>query len=133
MKKALSKSDMFKIKQAEKTLRMTDEEVESDVNGGIGLTKKEAREILKSFGKIILVAVMFLAFSTNGNAGNVQRSRWEGIAIGVGAAVLGSIVLNEVKKKHKEAEKQVKKRVWNPGHYISGRWVEGRWIFITEK
>ena len=87
-------------------------------------------------------------------AGNVQRNRWEGVAIGIGAAILGKVIFDHVQQhrppsrmvygKHRYPEPDyyprpkpfghwetrrvwvspVYKRVWNPGHYNR----RGRWV-----
>ena len=87
-------------------------------------------------------------------AGNVQRNRWEGVAIGLGAAVLGGILFNHYQSSrqtpdvydhppvyrergyrrparysgHWETRKvwvpPRYKKVWNPGHYSR----KGRWV-----
>ena len=45
---------------------------------------------------IVLIALIFcLSFmKSSAWAGNVQRNRWEGVAIGVGAAILGTTLIN---------------------------------------
>ncbi len=89
-------------------------------------------------------------------AGNTQRDRWEGIAIGLGAAILGSALFNnpgDTKVYHAPdyyrpyrrpirghwEERRVYipptyTRVWNPGHYNRrGKWKNGRWIEIQNQ
>ncbi|MCJ8502281.1 hypothetical protein [Desulfatitalea alkaliphila] len=89
-------------------------------------------------------------------AGSPQSHRWEGVAIGIGAAIIGSAILKahqqppvvvapyrpaavyapgppprsrghwEVRKEWVPAQVE---KVWNPGHYDrKGRWVAGHWI-----
>lgn len=113
---------------------------------------------------IILVSVLSVVIISNSAwAGSVQHNRWEGVAIGIGAAILGSAIFNQYKnspsyktepcpdvvrpqfppayparKGHWEVRKEwtppTYKEVWNPGHYDrSGRWVEGHWIEIVDK
>ena len=87
-------------------------------------------------------------------AGNVQRNRWEGVAIGIGAALLGSAIYNHRLSNRTEREvvyhsppysrhkphyrhrpggywelrkewiPPTHKEVWNPGHYNR----QGRWV-----
>ena len=86
-------------------------------------------------------------------AGARQHHRWEGVAIGLGAAVLGSALLAPfVQAQPARVEvyhapppaghwemRQVWvaprfERVWNPGHY--GRrhsWVPGHWIEVQRE
>ena len=105
---------------------------------------------------IVLISIILggCLFSPSGWAGNVQRNRWEGVAIGIGAAVLGHTLFNnyfhrqpapEVVYRHPSPRRykhhhhrrarghwEIRKkwipptyeRVWNPGHYNRG----GRWI-----
>ena len=43
----------------------------------------------------VIVATLCCFFAANSVwAGNVQRNRWEGVAIGIGAAILGSALIN---------------------------------------
>ena len=106
----------------------------------------------------IVLGLMILV--PQAHAGNKQRSRWEGVAIGLGAAVLGSALLGHYNRPkpapapayvpppeptyryshrrhrgHWEIRKTwvapVYERVWNPGHYNrKGRWVKGGYIRI---
>lgn len=92
-------------------------------------------------------------------AGSKQRHRWEGVAIGVGAAILGHAIYQAHKEaprprvvyanpkparhlsppKHRQGHWEWQKTwvaptyesVWNPGHYDRrGRWVQGHWIEV---
>ena len=110
---------------------------------------------------IILLTAMifFLTFFTNPVfAGSKQHYRWEGVAIGLGAAILGSALINSSQSSY-EPERvtivehktyyrpdppryqryceprrvwvpPVYDRVWNPGHYEYGRFVSGKYIII---
>jgi len=102
-----------------------------------------------------IVTVVFVSIAANSAwAGNVQRNRWEGVAIGVGAVVLGKVLWDQYTHPRPEPavvypEPQRRrprnhyrprpsghweirrvwvpmkhKKVWNPGHY--GR--RGRWV-----
>lgn len=110
---------------------------------------------IKNSSIILLAAVLSLCLAAPPAwAGNVQRNRWEGVAIGIGAAVLGHALFNnhfnrrpepEVvyrhppHRRHKPYEGrkargywEIRKkwvpptfeRVWNPGHYNP----RGHWI-----
>lgn len=110
---------------------------------------------------IILIAAVLgitMAFSS-ALAGNKQRHRWEGVAIGVGAAILGHAIYQAHKVESQPQGVYVQNRtafhrhghqrrhghwewqktwvppcydkVWNPGHYNRrGHWVPGHWITI---
>ncbi|MFC1532058.1 hypothetical protein ACFL7M_01650 [Thermodesulfobacteriota bacterium] len=115
---------------------------------------------------LILISVPILSLMLLVNpvfAGNTQRHRWEGVAIGIGAAILGSTVYHYSKhhsnhrpvthhgtvrdhspRRHhrhwghwevrKERVPPTYKRVWNPGHYNRrGEWISGHWIEIMDK
>jgi hypothetical protein len=96
-------------------------------------------------------------------AGSKQRHRWEGVAIGVGAAILGHAVYQAHKTVPKPQrvcvnnERGANQRhrpgyrhghwewqrvwvppsfetVWNPGHYDrKGRWQKGDWIQVQRE
>lgn len=86
-------------------------------------------------------------------AGGKHRYRWEGIAIGIGAAMIGHALIQHHRHYHPppvvvykpsppprySGHWEVRKiwipptyeRVWNPGHYNRrGRWIPGQWIKI---
>ena len=89
-------------------------------------------------------------------AGSKQRHRWQGVAIGVGAAILGNAIYQSCKEDnpyrqvivvndppgprrhgHWEVTKiwvaPVSEKVWNSGHYdYYHRWVAGRWMTIEK-
>ena len=108
---------------------------------------------------IIATAVIFFLSLAAGPAlaGSKERHRWEGVAIGVGAAILGSAIINSyqpervrVIERHtyhhpgppryipESCEPQqvwitpTYERVWNPGHYEYGKWVPGQYIMIEK-
>ncbi len=118
----------------------------------------------KHFFTISIALILSLSLAASSAwAGNVQRNRWEGIAIGLGAALLGSAIYNhhianraerEVvyvsphrHQKHynrhrpsgyweirKEWIPPTYEEVWNPGHYNRrGRWVEGHWMEVEKE
>jgi hypothetical protein len=93
-------------------------------------------------------------------AGGKQRHRWEGVAIGVGAAILGHAIYQSHKAdrapqvvyvepkpvqgyhhgpRHRYGHWEWQKtwvaptyeKIWNPGHYNrKGRWVPGHWMEV---
>lgn len=93
-------------------------------------------------------------------AGDKQRYRWEGVAIGLGAAILGHALYNNYSANsypehvtvidrdcdsdhsyppprysgHWEVRRvwvpAMREKVWNPGHYDYGEWVPGHFIMI---
>ena len=103
---------------------------------------------------LVIVTVGISIVATPVLAGNVQRNRWEGVAIGIGAAILGHALINEYRQpvsrpeavyRHSPARRDkprshrsprgywdVRKtwvapayeRTWNPGHYDR----RGRWV-----
>lgn len=112
---------------------------------------------------ITLVMVLFglTLISSSALAGSKQRHRWEGVAIGVGAAILGHAIYQThrteqppqvvyvtpeptcrydrgPKPRHGHWEWQktwvpsTYEKVWNPGHYDrKGHWVTGHWIEVA--
>ena len=115
--------------------------------------------------KAILTAALLVTFAlfvmapNDSWAGSTQRHRWEGVAIGVGAAIIGSALINSLHQSSAYAEpapatayhpdyerrpaprghwtiekawvEPVTRKEWNPGHYNRrGRWVPGEWIQI---
>ena len=104
----------------------------------------------------LLAVFTFFIIAQSAWAGSPQSHRWEGVAIGVGAAILGSTLWKAyhqpqyhhtpqpaktyhhgapapVSNGHWELRKAwvppVYEKVWNPGHYNRrGRWVPGHWM-----
>jgi len=117
---------------------------------------------MKQKSLIIILITIVLSLSLivpSAWAGSKQRHRWQGVAIGIGAAVLGSALLHNYsdpppkvvyryapprnrhyyppRHRHRSHYKGRRHRVspgkktWNPGHYHPrGHWVPGRWIVI---
>ena len=112
---------------------------------------------MKERGLFVIIIVVVLCFSfpiSSVWAGNVQRNRWEGVAIGVGAVVLGKMLWAHHRDwYHSYWEKAPKyytpapsklydrwemrkiwvpptyKKVWRSGHYnYFGQWIPGKWI-----
>ena len=116
---------------------------------------------IRSLTLLVLASALALTLTANSAfAGGRHHERWKGIAIGVGAAILGSAILSHnnyhtsiayencavpppvhVKPSHRGGHWEVRdewvpptyKTVWNPGHYNPrGEWVEGVWIEIVD-
>ena len=111
---------------------------------------------------VITTALTMTLTANSAFAGGRHHERWKGIAIGVGAAILGSAIINSSRdyserepehctvvvtapprhnpnyRGHWEVRDEwippIYKTVWNPGHYDRrGDWVEGAWIKIVDK
>jgi hypothetical protein len=118
----------------------------------------------RSIFLIVLVSVLSTVILVNPAwAGSAQHNRWKGVAIGIGAAILGSAIYHQYKNSssyktepcpdaayhrfppahhtrrgyweiRKEWIPPAYKEVWNPGHYDRrGEWVEGHWIRIVDR
>ncbi len=111
----------------------------------------------KTLFSILFVSILSLFLLIPSSwAGSKQRHRWEGVAIGVGAAILGNAILSHhyyspprharvyhfpPHRRHSDHWKYRKvrapstyKKVWNPGHYNrKGKWIPGGWITIKQK
>lgn len=121
---------------------------------------------MKKRSLIITVLVFVLSFTLMVNsamAGSSHHERWEGVAIGLGAAILGSALIHhsaghpcqrsedcrvtvithrdyrhETRGGYWEIRKEwippTYKEVWNPGHYSrDGEWIEGHWMKIVDR
>lgn len=114
---------------------------------------------MKKIMGILLVMVIGLSLAAQpAFAGSKQRYRWQGVAIGVGAAILGHAIYNSCKETsscekvtvyshpcpphHRYGHWEIRrvwvepvyKRVWNPGHYdCRGKWVPGHWQMIEKQ
>lgn len=110
----------------------------------------------KPIAILVCLAVVstFLIMPASSWAGSPQSYRWEGVAIGIGAAILGNALLNAYHQPpapayrpapvyhrpgppqpagywqtHREWVPPQYQKVWNSGHYNRhGRWVPGQWI-----
>ncbi|MEE4111966.1 MAG: hypothetical protein V2I40_04075 [Desulfobacteraceae bacterium] len=112
--------------------------------------------------KMLLISLVIALFasalaSSSALAGSKQKHRWEGVAIGVGAAILGHAIYQahqQPRVVYVEPERTCRdnrraehrhghwtwqktwvpptyERVWNPGHYNrKGHWVSGHWIEV---
>ncbi|OGP59269.1 MAG: hypothetical protein A2V65_07770 [Deltaproteobacteria bacterium RBG_13_49_15] len=98
---------------------------------------------------VIVIAISFFLVGNNVWAGSPQRHRWEGVAIGIGAALVGSAIFNHhhyqrplpapvpVYQYPPPCYRWQVERVWIPPVYDSvwilglsnrwGRWSPGRW------
>jgi len=118
---------------------------------------------MKSKKRLISLVIALFAIalvSSSAMAGSKQRHRWEGVAIGVGAAILGHAIYQTHKAeqqthvvyvepqrtyrhnygpKHRHGHWEWQKtwvppiyeRIWNPGHYNrKGHWVSGHWMEV---
>ncbi len=112
------------------------------------------------FISLVIALVGSALVSSSALAGSKQRHRWEGVAIGVGAAILGHAIYHTHKAEQQpqvvyvEPERTYREpyghqhrhghwewqkywvpptyeRVWNPGHYNRmGYWVSGHWMEV---
>jgi hypothetical protein len=103
----------------------------------------------------MLLAVF--AFTNVAWAGSAHRHRMEGLAWGLGAAILGKVILDSQRRTYTQPAYVVEEyrhhytpsetsghwelqrqwvppkfeQAWNPGHYNQrGEWIRGRWIRI---
>ncbi len=114
---------------------------------------------MQTYGINLVIAVFGITLvSSSALAGSKQRHRWEGVAIGVGAAILGHAIYRshtaepqpqvvyvepeptyrydrgpQHRRGHWEWQKTwippTYEKVWNPGHYTpNGHWVSGHWM-----
>jgi len=117
----------------------------------------ERRTAMKKMMVLLMIMVFSVFLSASSAiAGDKQHHRWEGVAIGVGAAVLGHALLNSCNDRYSSCAREPVyyrscpprhrhgywetrsvwvepdcRKVWNPGHYdCYGRWVSGRWQMI---
>ncbi len=114
---------------------------------------------------ILTIAAIFIVSLSvpSAYAGSKQRYRWQGVAIGLGAAILGHAIINSDRydappervvvvdrdyhcnrysnyppRGHWEVRKiwvePVCERVWNPAHYNEyHRWVPGQYIILESE
>lgn len=110
---------------------------------------------MKKLFLIVVAGVLcFSLLASSVHAGKPKRNMCEGIAIGLGAAILGNALFNYHPPRPAAPNAYyypspspppryghwgyrmvwvppVHKRVWNPGHYSHrGRWIPGGWIRI---
>jgi hypothetical protein len=122
----------------------------------------ERSGIMKAKKLLILVLATLFVFSLISSpawARSPQNYRWEGVAIGIGAAILGSALLNNLNTHAYSYPEPVytysppppprssghwemrsvwvpptEKSVWNPAHYTrDGRWVRGSWMTVVDR
>ena len=104
---------------------------------------------------LTVTLVCFFLMIPSSWAGSTQRHRWEGVAIGVGAAMLGHALFSQYYNHYTPAKVYYEpkphrprghweykkvwvpptyKKVWNPGHYNKrGRWVPGTWMRVEKE
>jgi len=95
----------------------------------------------KSLFILVLIAVFTFVFLTpQAQAGPEERYRWEGIAIGVGAAIIGSAILHNHYQSHHEKSVVYHKPARVERHSIpkyrprSGHWeMQKEWVPPTYK
>ena len=115
-------------------------------------------KLKKTISIVLIAALTIFTFSAAASAGSPQSHRWEGVAIGIGAVILGKALIDSIHNNqaraygpapqpayyqpepeppagHWETRRQwvpaEYKKVWNPGHYNRhNRWVQGRWIRV---
>ena len=133
-----------------------------DRGKSVKFIKKEVEIMEKKKLLTLLIAAVLSCFFliTSVYAGSKHSYRRQGIAIGLGAAILGSalyktlshpklivpnahVFSHPARRKHwnqgywetrKEWGPPAYQRVWNPGHYNRhGAWVRGHWIKIVDR
>mgnify|MGYP001069739808 CR=1 FL=1 len=119
---------------------------------------------MKKTGIISFIIIFLVSFSLSpALAGSKERYRWQGAAMGFGAAVLGHAIYKNARAGRAPQKvvvverpvysayapcppyrcpgaccceprrvwvEPVREKVWNPGHYRNGRWIEGQWILV---
>lgn len=109
----------------------------------------------KAIGLLVIMILCLSLAAPSAFAGSKQRYRWQGVAMGVGAAILGHAIYQSRQDDtvyrqvavvdcppgpwcgHWEVTKvwvaPVREKVWNPGHYNRyHRWVAGRWMTVEK-
>ena len=109
-------------------------------------------------GVMIIAIILFISLvSLPAWAGSAQHHRWEGVAIGIGAAIIGSAIIESCRQAEYGRAYAYKyppppprryghwayRRIWapptytstwNPAHYNRrGGWVPGGWISIRDR
>jgi len=113
---------------------------------------------------LFIAMIFFLSLSvSSASAGSKQRHRWQGVAIGLGAAILGHAIINNnqcdsspervvvidrdthrhrYSNCHRRGHWEIRKtwvdsicrKVWNPAHYNQyNQWVSGQYIYIERE
>ena len=119
----------------------------------------KGRRMMKKITVMLIVTAFGLSLAAQpALAGSKQRHRWQGVAIGLGAAILGHAIYNSgnegpsCKKvmvynhpcpsPHRHGYWEICKvwvapkyiKVWNPKHYNRhGVWVSGQWKMIEKE
>ena len=113
---------------------------------------------MKKIFILFMATIFFLSLSVNSvMAGSEARHRLQGVIIGLGAAVLGNAIINSYQQDREtvverdvyyhpkpprhsrsycETQRiwipQTYEKVWNPGHYERGQWVQGQYVMIQK-
>jgi hypothetical protein len=111
---------------------------------------------MKKIMVMLIIMVFGLSFAVQSAFGGAkQRYRWQGVAIGVGAAILGNAIVNSCNDRppckkvtvcthpsqNRHGYWEIRsvwvepkyKKVWHPGRYNSHRcWIKGRWQMIEK-
>lgn len=72
--------------------------------------------------KILIIAMTLIlcaVLTSSAMAGSTQRHRWEGVAIGVGAAIIGGAIIHGLTHPYRPAYAYRPAHVYRPG-YVSG-------------
>jgi hypothetical protein len=115
---------------------------------------------IKSLSIGMLAVITLLAFTTTSWAGSAHQHRMEGLAWGIGAVILGKVILDNYRNSYPAAAPAPQpavvenyaptptavaghweirrewippqyQNVWNPGHYNRrGDWVSGQWTQV---
>ena len=112
---------------------------------------------IKTGVMVVVVVLLISLVSSPAWARSAQHYRWEGVAIGIGAAIIGGAILDSCchprygaayaysyppppprRHGHWAYEKiwvpPTYKSAWNPAHYNRrGEWIPGEWISIEDR
>ena len=87
----------------------------------------------RSIAIVIVIIISTIMLANSAWAGSAQRNRWKGVAIGIGAAVLGSAIYNHHKNSSSwkdDSRKSYKhRRHYHPPEY---HWDYGHWEIHKE-
>ncbi len=114
---------------------------------------------MKKITIILMILVFGLSIAAQpAFAGSKQHYRWQGVAIGIGAAILGHAIVNSYNESpackkvtvynhpgpvpHRHGYWEIRSvwvepkyiKIWNPGHYNHhGVWMQGQWKMIKNE
>jgi len=88
---------MIALKKVKTPLEVFPKMISKIDNNQTGDRKMNAKKV-----SIVLLLTMLCCSLVvpSARAGNVQRNRWEGVAIGLGAAILGNVLMNHHRYSH---------------------------------